>query len=356
MRETPRLHFLLELTDPEYAHEATKRAHIPNIALAKLWFDKCLNQCEHRDEATSKVLPSRLIEVRTGGDTSWNLVAKLCEADHFPADASHLTLSHCWGGNAIFTLKSGNIEALRQDIPIHQLPVLFRDALYVTSQLGVKYIWIDCLCILQDSRDDWEYEAARMGDVYQYAACNIAASGYENGKTSIFKERTPLPFLNFLLCVDRTLVTDNKTTRYPMPTPRLPKGMYVRLDLGEFKNAVEKGPLNRRGWVAQERVLSPGVLHFTPKQMWWECKDQICNESLPHTRFFLYAASSNPLARENASRILLFSQWTNFVKFYAGTDLTVWTDRFPALMGIARRFATLTGDNLVAGFWEGDLI
>lgn len=84
-----------------------------------------------------------------------------------------------------------------------------------------------------------------MGDVYQYAACNIAASGYENGKTSIFKERTPLPFLNFLLCVDRTLVTDNKTTRYPMPTPRLPKGMYVRLDVGEFKNAVEKGPLNR---------------------------------------------------------------------------------------------------------------
>ncbi|POS69051.1 heterokaryon incompatibility protein, partial [Diaporthe helianthi] len=302
----------------------------------------------------------RLVEVQASGGASshTNLVARLCEAEDYSENASYLTLSHCWGGHASLQLTKSNLEALREDIPIHELPALFKDALYMTAQLGVKYIWIDCLCILQDCRDDWEFEAARMGDVYQYARCGIAASGYRDGKTSLFKKRIPIPLLNFPLCMDRTLVANNVTAKYPERMPI--NGLFVRSDTHEFDDAVTKGPLNSRGWVAQERALSPGILHFTPKQMWWECKNHIFSESFSYGDFFRdFERSSNPLHMDTAfgqQEDYITWKWGKFVAFYAGTNLTVWSDRFPALRGIACQFATITGDNIIAGFWERDII
>lgn len=86
-------------------------------------------------------------------------------------------------------LEEGNLSKFRHTIPIDQLPILFKDAMYLTYQLGIEYIWIDCLCILQGSKEDWEREAAIMGDYYRYAQCNLSASGYEGSIAGIFSER-----------------------------------------------------------------------------------------------------------------------------------------------------------------------
>lgn len=334
----------------------------PNIGLAQHWFDTCLDDHDCRDGVRLKVLPTRLIEVRTHGGTTSNIMARLCEADDFSADASYLTLSHCWGGNTIFTLTKGNLEILKRDIPVHQLPVLFKDALHMTNELGVKYIWIDCLCILQDCRDDWASEAARMGDIFRHAKCNIAASGYKDGKTSLFKERTPLPLTTFPLHLDRVLVGDKETVGHDVRTQF--KGIYVRGDKAEFYDEITEGPLNSRGWVAQERALSPATLHFTPKQMWWECRSHIASESFPYIDLPWDLARKYRTFGPDALRSLstksdvqeVYLSWNNFVSYYAATDLTVQSDRFPALHGIARAFGELNKDNLIAGFWEGDLI
>jgi hypothetical protein len=343
-----------------YDAGATNVVSAPNIGIAKYWLNRCLDHCDHRDKAQSRILPTRLIEVRTHGGASANTMARLCEAEDLPKDASYLTLSHCWGGDAIFTLTKGNLGTLKQDIPVHQLPDLFKDALYMTSQLGIKYIWIDCLCILQDCRDDWAREAARMGDIYRYAKCNIAASGYENSKTSLFMERTPLPLLNFPLELDLVLVGDKETVGRDVRTPF--KGIYVRATSFEFFDSITQGPLNSRGWVAQERALSPGILHFTPKQMWWECKNRIASESFPDIALPWSSAQKDngPDALRTLSAETniddVYKSWNHFVQFYAETDLTVESDRFPALTGIAHAFRELTDDNLIAGFWERDLI
>lgn len=352
---------VLRLMNAEYAAGVTNAMSTPNIGLAQSWFDRCLKKCDCRDEVRprERILPTRLIEIRTDGDTSSNTIARLREAKDLSADASYLTLSHCWGGNTIFKLTKGNLEILKRDIPVHQLPDLFKDVLYMTSQLGVKYIWIDCLCILQDCRDDWAYEAARMGDVYRYAQCNIAASGYKDSKTRLLKERALILLLNFSLYLDRVLVVDDAMHGYDMGRPF--KGIYVRADDREFYNATTKGPLNSRGWVAQERALSPAILHFTPKQMWWECKNHTTSESLPYIdrpwgldRSY-EGCELRSLSAESSIREV-YTSWTGFVSFYAGTDLTHESDRLPALAGISRAFGALTKDNLVAGFWEENLI
>ncbi|KAF2191353.1 heterokaryon incompatibility, partial [Zopfia rhizophila CBS 207.26] len=71
--------------------------------------------------------------------------------------------------------QSENLSELKQNIPISRFPLTFQPAFEVTVQLGFNYIWIDSLCILQDSLADWAAEADRMGHVYENACLNIAA-------------------------------------------------------------------------------------------------------------------------------------------------------------------------------------
>lgn len=61
------------------------------------------------------------------------------------------------------------------------MPQIFLDAISVTRELGIKYLWIDCLCILQDRPEDWERESAVMGKVYEHGICNLAATGASSG-------------------------------------------------------------------------------------------------------------------------------------------------------------------------------
>lgn len=255
----------------------------------------------------------------------------------------------------MFLLRKSNIEELRQLIPLHKLPQVFQDAMYISLQLGIEYIWIDCLCIIQDSKEDWTCEAERMGDVYQYARCNIAAAGYDwDGSPGLFAERKAVSQLHPILSVD--CVLDDKERAVPF------RGLFFRGDRFGFRDAMDRSFLNSRAWVAQERALSPAIIHFTPELMWWECNELIGSEAFPmgisvesydENRF--KACTIRSLSpRSHPEDIYAF--WRKFFGFYASCDLTHEQDRFQAALGIARTLSTLIDDNFIAGFWEGDLI
>lgn len=79
-----------------------------------------------------------------------------------------------------------SLETQKEAIQWHQLSRTFQDAMSLTRALGFDCIWIDSLCIIQDSVDDWVHEEAHMGDIYQHAVLTIGASGAENGDQSLF--------------------------------------------------------------------------------------------------------------------------------------------------------------------------
>jgi hypothetical protein len=106
-----------------------------------------------------------------------------------PGPIEYLTLSHCWGKDQIFRLLETNIDQLRKAIPTNRLPQTFQQAIALTKRMGHRYIWIDSLCIIQDSEDDWHYESSRMGDVYKNSFCNISATAAEDGRMGLFFER-----------------------------------------------------------------------------------------------------------------------------------------------------------------------
>lgn len=199
-------------------------------------------------------MPTRLIEL---GDP-----VRLVDSSSIKA-SRYVALSHCWGplkDNEKFCTSKHNIEQLKACIAVESLPRMFRDTVTVTRGLGIKYIWIDSLCIIQDDEDDWERESGRMGRVFSDAYCTISASSASSSLEGFLTPRTPRR------CVE-------------LPT-RSAGMLYVCPAIDDFHHDVELGQLNRRGWVLQERALSRRSIYFTSTQVYWECGDGVRCETL----------------------------------------------------------------------------
>lgn len=128
--------------------------------------------------------PRRLIYV---GDE--NSAVRLCELEPGGPLPTYLALSYCWGSNANLVALRSNLEQLRVSVPFEQLARTCQDAITITRYLGFRYIWIDSLCIIQDSRDDWEAESANMGYIYMKAFLCIAATAAPSSDVGIFQSR-----------------------------------------------------------------------------------------------------------------------------------------------------------------------
>jgi hypothetical protein len=140
--------------------------------MLKHWLQQC--QCHHRgcNRKTAPKLPTRLINVGTYPSD----VVYLINTDKKTAEP-YTTLSHCWGRiNHLPKTTKRNIEEHIQGIPLENLPQTFKDAVLVTRELGLKYLWIDSLCIIQGDEEDWDAESSRMAETYENGLLNLAAS------------------------------------------------------------------------------------------------------------------------------------------------------------------------------------
>ncbi|KAK2755848.1 heterokaryon incompatibility protein [Colletotrichum kahawae] len=332
-----------------------------SIELVCRWFHRCLGRhttCRGQDHGP-RLLPTRLVQLERQTNLS-SISAKVCLTSGLPVDTTYVTLSHCWGKppNTFLKLEKSNCDKLqREGIDFDKLSNTFKDAMRMAIELGVHYIWIDSLCIIQNSKDDWAHESKTMGDVYRFAICNIAATGYQNGETGLFRERSKVPFSYYPLEVNCTLrvVNNNGFTIEQADV----NGIYIRLDETDFRKTVNSGILNTRGWVAQERVLSPRIIHYTPEKIWWECSELVANEALPsgdYKRWYDLGQMSIIPKLKKTDKKAAYAIWREFTSVYAGTAITEKTDRFPAMAGVARVVGDLLDDNLVAGFWERDIV
>ncbi|PSN73505.1 HET-domain-containing protein, partial [Corynespora cassiicola Philippines] len=119
----------------------------------------------------SGFLPTRLVCTGLAGDR----IRIVRNVDLAPG-AKFCTLSHCWGGYMPLKLQHDNFARLSQDIPHEELSNTFKDALHIARRLGMSYIWIDSLCIIQDDPQDWTRESSLMAQIYETSALNIAAT------------------------------------------------------------------------------------------------------------------------------------------------------------------------------------
>jgi hypothetical protein len=215
------------------------------LPLAKRWLDSCLASHKICNGLKQYHTPARLLFL-IGKDPCLLLVSERDKASRYAI------LSHCWGSLPFHTLKRDNLNAFQKQIPTEALTNTFQDAIYIARYLGLNYLWIDSLCIVQDDEDDWRKEAALMGSVYGGSSINISASSAKNGTFGCFQKR-------------------DSSWRYQVQAGQGNEPLLFDYVPGSFRRSLLASPLVSRGWVLQERVLSCQNLHFAKNEVFREC-------------------------------------------------------------------------------------
>lgn len=253
------------------------------LTLAKHWVGKCSKShknCEKWSGSTHHI-PRRLLDVSRVEDTTNGVVYLFNSADRFTQESEvstqqYVTLSHRWNPSYNCLTLSSNIQQHeRQGIEMARLPKTFAEACNTVKRMGLKYLWIDSLCIIQDSSEDKALEIPNMADYYQNALLNLAASSQSiGGLWSDRDGRATKPF------------TMNATLDLPEGSKK------VVLELAPVLRA-DKSHLDYRGWVLQERIFPRRTLFFDPYWISFECSQMSASECCPEG--IELTASSNPV-------------------------------------------------------------
>ncbi|KLU87959.1 hypothetical protein MAPG_06949 [Magnaporthiopsis poae ATCC 64411] len=344
-------------TGPSSFGWATPSAHTKSAettATFKTWVVKCIenhDECRKPSPGSTTRYPTRLLDCRPS--QARRDVVSLVETSRAPISGAYMTLSHCWGDAHCLSLTTSNYARLLSNFPTSDLPQLYQDAVYVTRQLGVRYLWIDSLCIIQEGdRTDWLREIKTMDRVYYNSFCNISALDAADGNDSLFHARRPDTL------IPQHLLVRTKERSLPCTLSHAEFHLWEDVDLAL---------LNTRAWVLQERLLSPRILHFGRKQVYWECQQgNICelqpNHSiecgqlsrLGNTMDLEYAsaAQKKELFLTDNDRI---EDWCRIVEYYTRCRLTHPGDKLAAISALARQAAHPLRGGYIAGMWEKQL-
>lgn len=205
------------------------------IALVQAWMSNCSTKHTRCDRGSSSYRPPRLIEITN--DRIRLVTTNMVNKNEF--EAPYATLSHCWGTNPTFlTLTEQNLRRLHDRIGCEELPKTFQDAVLVCQRLGLRYLWIDSLCIIQagkGSKEDWLKHVTEMRNVYRNCLVNIAASRATDATKGLYTERNPKQI--------KPARIDNKGNG------SIPSGQLHLVHHTISEHGWQRAPLNTRGWV-----------------------------------------------------------------------------------------------------------
>jgi len=314
--------------------------------------DKNHPECYNFSSGGHPTLPSRVLDVRptsNGMDPSLHISNG--------QQAPFMCLSYCWGDSLPIRTTRETIAGFRERISWNQLPQSFQDAVSVARFLGISYLWIDSLCIIQDDAQDWESEAAQMANIYGRSTLTIAATQSSSPNAGLFQI---LPD-----SLDRAIS--------PSVLPPNAPPLYYRSAISheELQNCMDDQvstkqerafPLLRRAWAYQEHLLSPRIVHFTARELVWECSQTMSCCCTPAntigpglqkqvSSLLGIQAGNSPLTSEQD----LFTLWYQIVTCYTTKNLTRESDRLVALSGIAKKAQIKLNSEYLAGLWEEDL-
>lgn len=265
------------------------------------------------------------------------------------ASPEYIALSHCWGLGVEQPIKTvrENIESRKTGIETISLSRTFRDAIAVSRRLGVQYLWIDALCIIQDDEQDKANEIPRMHVVYEGAALTISAMSARDGRGGCWIPRRrvfELPLEN------------GRSTRLAFHRSLELAGQHASFLSSQPDTDLDtQYPLATRKWALQERLLSRRVLHFTAQDLVWECRDaarcdcgtvDILYPDHTHRNIF------EVLTDQSAKKFYIIFNWMQLVLQSSLADLSDETDVFPALAGLASEFSNKGLGTYCAGLWE----
>lgn len=296
----------------------------------------------------SPILPKRMILLGEKAKTA--RLKNTAENTTVP----YAALSYCWGDNATFMTVKDTLEKYEKDIPIEELPQTLKDAFCLTKELGLDYLWVDAICIVQGDGTEWKEESQKMGHIYSNAKIVLAATTSRNVQDGMFIDRSATP-----------LSRDIKASRGSMRARRnlnheIIISCRTKSDYWWNKYIKTTFPLLSRGWGFQERMLATRIVHFTPTELVWECqRSRRCEcrvmESTLYPVMNNLGSALRICLKQTSDDRSMRQMWREIVNSYSVRELTRINDKLPALSGIAGLFKDCSSDTYCAGLWEKSL-
>ncbi|KAK2767891.1 hypothetical protein CKAH01_15225 [Colletotrichum kahawae] len=218
---------------------------------------KCLDRCTQRHpvcqkaraEAQNFQKPKFLIDIGSNGNSDARLVKSL----NSQGITKYAILSYCWGQGCskAYMTTSDNLSARLESLALHEMPETIRDAVRVTRALGIRYLWVDALCIEQNLSRSAKREILRnMPEIYAGAAVVIGAGSASHCDEGFLRPRN----LRYL--------------EYELPVSRI-DGLGTTDDKFELRS----DPLYSRVWTYQEGEAALFSLAFDTERLVWKCQE-----------------------------------------------------------------------------------
>lgn len=331
---------------------STRNGNLPvsqSLETARRWMRLCSethSECGrpyHPDKH-----PTRLLKI---GATGLRLILTTAKDQV----GSYAALSYCWGPPPYKfpRLTTSNMDdMLRSEIPNTTLPVAFCEAISFIQQLGIHYVWIDCLCIIQEgtrSEEDWAFESSRMEYVYSNCSLCLSLDRARSPEESIFQGAAPQFMTPFEI---------NTTGIFGVNAPSTEGTKCAVFAWKYFWNSLYDQPLGFRAWALQERVLPRRLLGFGEGEVFWSCR-QVPNacESLPSGVSPQLGKSlwvTPPFLQVTSDLDALYITWFELIEDYSRRRLTFpETDKLVAFSAVASVMERATSDQYIAGhLWK----
>ena len=333
-----------------------------SLALMKGWID----DCQRRHHLCMKMPhqrvcgPKRLLQCLSDGSVRLETQSPAQRCDY-------IALSYCWGdGTAVKKTTMETLDRHQLGIPEKSLPRIYREVAAIARGLNIAYLWIDSLCIIQDSPEDKEKEIKQMSNIYRGALIVVVAASAPSPSNSLLR-------VNSQSDRSRTWRTASMI-RY--------KEMDLDVKFRKRSNeahhstlAIIGTPIVERGWCFQEKLLASRCLVFLDDEVVWECQSCClceCGGKQKHfhsesTRMSPYEKHLLPLAEQEPFQLdgtlryfadaeAAYTFWESAVQIFSLRALKYETDRLPAISAIALIVAEATGDRYLAGRWRDDLL
>jgi serine/threonine protein kinase len=336
----------------EHGYYAVKHTDQPfdPFEIASSWLRTCQTYHKECSVPAMDFFPSRILDVGDEGDT----IRLQSSLQLF--DSQYVALSHCWGSTTtVLKTTSDNLKDRHLGIENSSLPDKFQNAVRLTRALGVKYLWIDSLCIIQDSIEDWTEVSSQLHKLYSNSLLTI----------SILDEDHRGPELT------QDADTAGLTAWQPpnqCSTCKCKHRAFAHLLDDTPGTMILDSKLSKRAWTFQERLLAPRVLHFSSTRLAWECGSVTSihditatlrssmgigrivrlSEISVHEKICFRGAKSPSTAK-------YLELWPDIVREYSKRQLTYSSDKLYALAGLATTVNNVVGSQYLAGLWNNDL-
>ncbi|KUJ12463.1 HET-domain-containing protein [Mollisia scopiformis] len=268
--------------------------------------------------------PSRLVDVGTSEDDNVHIIIA-------KDNMRYLALSYCWGNNDSMKLTSDMLTDWIEGIQFSLLPKTLKDAVMCTRQLGLRYLWVDRLCIIQDDEMDKAREIAAMPQIYSMAYLTISAASAKSSEDGFLKTRKETHEAISLSWVE-----------LPYLSSKGASGL-VTLKLSESCedfNWPNTRAIDSRAWTMQEQILSPRLLHFCTFHIVWKCKArEKIGTSEAIERSQPAWSKEQKVGQENS----ILNSWENIIARYTERKLSCPDDKLTAISAVAQAYCVQSG-------------